>query len=495
MAGWLKDFFLYWWALFYWNIRKTWFRLRGAHRDSCPCQEPGDSGHALDSRCVAVAAWHRPERFQRVCPLLTSTPAGWRCRVDAERVRPFWGRAILAGLAACLALYLVGGSAIYATLRLAKYEVKFATVVWPPAWSELRGAQEKLHAQRAAQALAAGDYAGALLALERVCALNPRNYQAALSLAGLSQVAGRDSVAEHVYARLMRDVPEERPATAQHWIRLLLARADFPQIKSLASAMLTEDPTRRASWLHCFLVAARLTQDPAALEALLQQHSNLPDWCSEIIRIELLILQGRTEQAVAQLVRANFSAGNHYPARYQIDRLLGLDRPIEATEILAVSDNLVPVDEAAFFRLRAALARNWLPLVGAEYEALLQLPMTPRLTEQFCAWFLRRPDPVAFARFADRFFRAGPPLTRESLAQHQAVYLTAIVNQDQVHAAQAATAIAAFTTSPNRALIVLGELLATPRPAVPVSQILPAVPLPVEILYAILDRSAGSARE
>ena len=54
MTGWLGDFFRVWWALFYWNTRKTWFRLRGAHRDDCPCQTYSDSGHAMDSRCEAI---------------------------------------------------------------------------------------------------------------------------------------------------------------------------------------------------------------------------------------------------------------------------------------------------------------------------------------------------------------------------------------------------------------------------------------------------------
>ena len=117
MTGWISDFFRFWWALFYWNTRKAWFRLHGAHRDSCPCQNFSDSGHALDSRCEAVVQWRNPGRFKRVCPLLTETKDGWRCGVDAERVRPFWGRAAAYVGAALLTLYLLGSVAVFVVLR------------------------------------------------------------------------------------------------------------------------------------------------------------------------------------------------------------------------------------------------------------------------------------------------------------------------------------------------------------------------------------------
>lgn len=493
MAGWITDFFLFWWALLYWNIRKTWFRLRGAHRDSCPCQHYSDSGHALDSRCSAITNWRRPERFRRVCPLLTETKDGWRCGVDAERVRPFWGRAAAFGGITLAALYLAGTLAVFAFLRTANYEISYVTVAWPPSWSELRASQEKLYASQAQRAIAAGNYPEALLALQRVCELNPRNYHASLTLANLSQIAGQADVAEHIYARLMRDVPEQRPATAQIWIRPLLARAAYEQIKPLAAAMLTEDPTRREAWLHCLLFAVRHSNDVTALEEIVHHHTGLPDWCLEVVATELLLLQGRREQALARLTRVSSRPASAYPALYQVERLLALDRIEQAAEVVNAYGQFLPADEAAFLRLRTLQARKWTSLMGPEYDSLLSYPMTPRLAAQFCAWFMRQSDPAAFARYADRFLQAGPALTNETIPLYQATYLAAVLNGDLTRAEQAASAIVRFTSSDAKALRALGEVLANPRNPAPLGQILPLVPLPIETVYAILDRPAPAA--
>ena len=58
MLGWLADVFRGAWGLWYWNIRKTVFRLGGSQR-SCPCQNPSDfatinAGNLPDRARVAL---------------------------------------------------------------------------------------------------------------------------------------------------------------------------------------------------------------------------------------------------------------------------------------------------------------------------------------------------------------------------------------------------------------------------------------------------------
>lgn len=490
MSGWITDFILFWWALLYWNARKTWFRLQGAHRDSCPCQVYSDSGHALDSRCAAVAGWREPARFRRVCPLLTETKDGWRCGVDAERVRPFWGRALVFILAAAGLLYLAGTLSVYGFLRAARYDVSYATVAWPPHWPELRASQEKLYAARAQRALAAGDYSEAILALRTVCELNPRNYGAAITLASLTQVAGQPFVAEHIFARLMHDVPEQRPTTAQIWIRALLARADYEQIKPLATAMLTEDAGRREAWMHALLFAARETRDEASLQAVVGGESGLPDWCTEIARTELLLLQDRADAALPALVRVHRRPGSPYLPYYQVHTLLSLGRHDRAGELIDAYGSRLPAEEAAFLRLRLYAAKQWTSLLGPEYDNLLSYPMTPRLAAQFCAWFIESPDPAAFARYADRFDAAGPALDGESLPLYHGNYLAAVMSGDQERAERTADAIARFTAADAKALRAVGELLSHGAARPQLTPLLPLAPVPVEVSYAILARSS-----
>ena len=40
------------WALFYWNVRKTIYRVRKT-QGICPCQNPSDSGEPMKTGCEA----------------------------------------------------------------------------------------------------------------------------------------------------------------------------------------------------------------------------------------------------------------------------------------------------------------------------------------------------------------------------------------------------------------------------------------------------------
>jgi len=467
--------------------------MHGAHRDSCPCQYYSDSGHALDSRCEAVLHWRKPARFRRVCPLLTETKDGWRCSVDAERVRPFWGRAALFSGAALLSLYLLGSVVVYAVLHAASYEVSYRSVVWPPHWAELRGGQERLHATRAQKALAAGDYRSAILSLQTVCELNPRNYNAGLTLANLVQLAGQPSIAQHIYARLMYDVPEQRTTTAQFWGRALLAGDDYTQFKALAIAMLSEDSGRREAWLNALLFAARQTGDQAVLRPLLKNEHGLPNWCIELIGIEQLLLENHPAQALPRLTRIQGGSTVTYVPYYQADRLLQLGRPDLAGKLIDAYGNRLPAHEGSFLRLRVFRAQRWTPLLESEYDLLLSAPLTPRLATLFCASLLAQPAPELLPRYLDRFLQDGPAVSNETLALYHASYLAAVAGGETRRAEKLADTISRFTASEIKTLRGLGELLKTRAPRQQVAMLLPVVPLPIEVIYAIHERQTAPA--
>ena len=493
MIAWIGDFFRFWWALFYWNSRKSWFRLGGAHRDDCPCQNFSDSGIAYQSRCDAVIPWHQPARFRRVCPLLTETPEGWRCSVEAERVRPFWGRALLYAAGALLALYLAGTAVAYATLRAAKYDLSYLVVAWPPRWKELRGAQEKLYVTRAQTALARGNYQEAILSLEMVCQLNPRNYSAGLALAGLTQMAAQPHISEHIYERLMHDVPEQRTQTAQIWYRTLLARANYQKIIPLAAAMLGEDPEQRSAWLHALLFAARQSRDGESLRSVLQQNPHLPEWCTEIINLEQALLENRFDSALPGLTRVHRQPPSAYLPYYQVERLLLHGHADQAATLLLAYGNRLPADEAAFLRLQIYRAKGWTARIDAEYDLLLQYPMTPRLAAKFCAYLITHPASGPLARYVDKFIQEGPTIAAGTIPLYQATYLAAALAGDTARADLLRAALTKFTSADARVLNGLVELLKTGRPDPRILRILPLVPLPIEVIYAIQARPPATA--
>ena len=495
MKGWIGDFFRFWWALFYWNIRKTWFRLRGGERDNCPCQNYGDSGLALDSRCDAVIHWRQPARFRRVCPLLQETPDGWRCSVDAERVKPFWGRAARYVAALLLALYLGGTLAVFAALHLTGYDLPYLALLWPPRWGEVRGSQERLYAARAQQAMAAGNFSEAILALEMVCQLNPRNYQAGLALAALARVAARPFYAEGVYERLMRDVPEQRAQTAQLWFRTLLAAGGYDKIKPLAAAMLLEDAGQRGAWLHALLFAARETADVQFLGAVLERSNALPEWCRDLLATERALLLNQPATTLSRLTRIYRAADAGYVPYFQVDRLLRHGFPDEALKLLNAYGPRVADDEAGFLLLRLYRAKGWRTLFDDESRTLLQLPMSPRLAAQFSAHLVRDPDPGLLAGYLDKFTREGPALTAETLPLYDATFLAATLAGDKERAERIATQVNRFTKTDSKSLRGLAEALSAGPADEHLLRILPLVPLPTEAVYAVLDRPRADPKK
>lgn len=467
--------------------------MQGAHRDDCPCQSSGDSGHALDSRCEAARAWQQPARFRKVCPLLVETPQGWRCGVNAESARPFWGRATLYATALGLVLYLAGTLALFAVLRVARYDVGYLSVVWPPRWHELRESQEKLYLTRAQQAFQAGNYQAASLSLEMVTRLNPRNYAASLTLASLNQAAGQPYVADHIYERLMREVPDQRRATAQIWFRSLLARAAYDKTRELAAMMLTEDPAERAAWLNALLFSCRRTGDEAFLGTIIAQQPNLPEWCTELIEIEQLLLRNQVGRALPRLTRIHRLPASAYVPYYQIDRLLRHGQAGQAMTLLHAYHSQLPPDETAFLRLRGYQAKDWTALFGPEVTALLRYEMAPRISAQFCAYLVSHPDPALFSRYYDRFAAAGLPVNAGTVSLFHATYLAARLAGDARRAEQVVERIKEYTASDSRTLRGLGEILQGRTDDPRLGRILPLVPLPTEVVYAILDRPTAVA--
>ena len=325
--------------------------------------------------------------------------------------------------------------------------------------------------------------------------MNPRNYGAGLTLASLVQSAGQPSVADFIYNRLMHDVPEERTATARIWIRPLLARGAYAQIKLLAPAMLSEDSTRREAWLHVLFFAARQTHDQEVLRPLLKSDQGLPDWCVELIGVEQLLLENRVAEATARLDRLHAKPAISYIPTFQVDRLLRLNLPEQAGRLLDAYGDRIPADEAAFLRLRAYRAQKWTSLLEPTYDLLLSIPMTERLGTLFCAYLIEQPEQGLLGRFLDRLLQHGPVLSNETLPLYHAAYLSAIIGGDPVRAQKIGETIRRFTSSDVRTLSTLGILLQSGAPPQQIALVMPLVPLPLEAVYALqLRQPAPAAR-
>lgn len=282
----------FWWGLLYWNARKSFFRLRG-RRARCPCQNPSDSGRALETACDAAHNWSAPVRFRRVCPLLVDTPAGFRCSVDTQDVRTFWGRAAAYWLSAAAGIGLVGALGGFVVLRLVGYPISPLAVIWPARWHELRLAKSEYFVAKARHALDAQQVREAILSLAIAYQDNPRNYSAGIQFAQLTSI-GQPEYADPIFVRLMRDFPDQRAVTSEVWFRCLLIHGHFSRVAELAAVRLLDDASQRPAWLNALFNATRLDGNDQPLRDLLERHAaGLEPIDIALINSELQMRQGR----------------------------------------------------------------------------------------------------------------------------------------------------------------------------------------------------------
>jgi hypothetical protein len=476
----------FWWGLLYWNARKSFFRW-GGNRARCPCQNPSDSGRALETACDAAQDWSAPARFRRVCPLLVDTPAGFRCSVDTRDVRPFWGRAAAYCLGAAVGCGLAGALAVFAVLRLVGYPISPIAVIWPARWQELRLARSEYFVAKARRALDAQRVGEAILSLDIAYHNNPRNYDAGLELAQLTSI-GQPEFADPIFAALMRDFPDRRAMTSEAWLRFLLVHARFGRVAELAAARLVDDAPRRPAWLHALFNATRHGGDDQPLRDLLaRQAAKLEPIEIALINSELLIRQGQGSELLAGLTTELPPSAGSYAPFFQVSRLDSLGRHVEALALLDRYAAAHRVAEADEFQLRlnilAGLGRQ--DLLRAR---LAQAPINARELELISIHLVRHPDPVTVAALGACLKRSNLPADDSTYAGYTAFMVACGVSQawDQMHAAAGALRQVGETRAARSDAI---EAFFRQKPGARIETVLPLLPaLSLDLVYALYDR-------
>jgi hypothetical protein len=486
VTGWLTDLLRLFWALFYWNARKTVFRLRRRRRAS-PCQSPSDSGKAYETQCEACASWNHAGRFRRVCPLLVETADGLRCSVNTEDVRPFWGRALGYYGGTALTLYLLAALTVFLLLRTIGYELDYAAVAWPPAWHRINESRAQYFAQKGFAAYAANNIREAVFALGIACELDPQNFRAGITLARLWEIS-QPELSDGLYARLLKTHPAQAAATAALRLHALLARGDFERLRDAARQQIAADPANAGPSLHALIFATRRLHEDTPIQQLLAEPAGVP-W-RPVLQTELLWRSGRTPEAAARLAQP-WIPPHPYFAYYQLRQLLALGRPREALVLLQAYGALVPGDEAA----ATLLAVN--AQLGQQAELLrdagtwLDASPTPAVVELLATHLVRYPNAELLRLVFTRLGPAPLPPTEAGYRAYCALFCATGVagDRDRLHALTVALKErtgAVFVTLNAAEDFFLGQS-ASSR----IESFLPALTLPVETLYALLERYAA----
>jgi len=477
------------WALFFLNARKTIYVAR-KRRGQCPCQNPSDSGLAMETGCDVINHWARPDRLQRVCPLLQRNDQGALvCSVAAEEVRPFWGRAFayvgsFLGLSIALAAGLV-----YGGMRQIGYEVSLRQVIWPPAWGELRGVRAELFIDQARRHYADGEVREAIQSLTVAYNLNPENYQVGMMLARFFQ-AGNPAQADKLYGAFLREQPDRRSETARVWFQSLLARGQMDQIAQLAQRQLSVEPSQVSAWTHALLFSTQYFPDDTLLESI-RSTSTVPQPVRELVSLTIQTRRLSNEEAARLLLKTPMLKGFAYEKAHRVERLIQLGYPREALALLQiVRDEMASRDFArlvfaayATMRDRDRLHREVSSLLGVERK------ITPTEIVLLAVHLVDYPDPILLTMVGRALVRLPLDPAEARLEAIIAVFCAAGVEGDEEQMAQARKLIAdTFSTVPL-GLTKLEAFFMGKSASTRIERLLPSLnPLPLELNYALLRR-------
>ncbi len=488
MKGWFGDLWRTVWALFYWNLRKSVYRLRG-RLGQCPCHNPSDSGTPLETGCEAVLGWRQPPRFRRVCPLLQQNTRGqWVCSVRPEEVRPFWGRAaaLVAGTGGVIALVVL--LTVFGLMRGIGYDVSLRQLAWPPAWRELREVRARLFIEQAREAYAAGRVREALGALVVAYEMDPANYSVAMMLAQFYQ-AGNPALADTLYGNLLREHPAHRVETARVWFRSLLARGQLRGIAELARRQLAVEPEQAAAWVHALNFAARHLNDPAVLEAAVAI-PDLPDVVQDTLRLAVRVLGLPRAEARKALLALPSNPEFVYDRVYRIETLTRLGFAEEAFDLLLKSRPLLAGRDVARLAFALYAQRGDTARLEREYEALLAPGRVLRGHELslLAIHLVEWPDASLLAKVCAAFSRLESEPIEVQLEVGLAVFCAAGTARDSGRMAEIQDQLTKTTKIPLTGMNRLGAYFLAERGKVRLEHILPQQnSMSLELNYALLD--------
>lgn len=492
MKGWLADLGRTVWALFYWNLRKSIYRLRG-RLGQCPCHNPSDSGVPLETGCEAVLGWRQPLRFRRVCPLLRQNARGhWVCSVRPEEVRPFWGRAaaLVAGTGGVIALVVL--LAAFGLMRGIGYDVSLRQLAWPPAWRELREVRARLFIEQAREAYAAGRVREALGALVVAYEMDPANYSVGMMLAQFYQ-AGNPNLADTLYGKLLQEHPEHRVETARVWFRSLLARGQLRGIAELARHQLAVETQQAAAWVHALIFAARHLNDPTVLEAAAAT-PDLPEAVRDTLRLAVRVPGLPPAEARTALLALPANPEFVYDRVYRIETLIRLGFGEDAFDLLLKSRPLLAGRDVARLAFALYAQRGDATRLEREFDALLAQGRVLRGQELslLAIHLVEWPDAGLLAKVCAAFSRLESEPIEAQLSAGLAVFCAAGSARDSVRMTEVQSQLTKATKIALTGMNRLGDFFLAEPGKMRIEHFLPQQnSMSIELNYALLDRFLG----
>lgn len=408
--NWLADIGHFVTGLFYWNIRKTIYAVKG-RRGRSPCQNPSDEQTPGRMRCDAVLQWHAPGRFRKLCPRLIETPDGWRCAASSAQVRPFWGRAAGWCGGMVIACYLIGVTAVWVGIRVAgRAPVNWTEVAWPGWWGEIPKVQAAHLLDQAMQAFRQGRLQQAQLALTTARVRDPGNYEVALLLAQISMFERSFLFADEQFMQLWQEHPEQQLRTAITCHDTLLALDRMGKLAEFTATMAVTDRPRAVVWVRSLLLAIRSMPALAATsfrEQNAEVIARLAPHAQMLLQAEIDLRAGRESAALTALRRPFGGPFNPFYTEYQVERLAELGATSEARIMLDAVGPLLGDFDHALTQVAVGLVTNDRIMTLGAFRTLLRQPLNNQRIERLTGLLIKFPDAELYDQLQARL-RADP---------------------------------------------------------------------------------------
>jgi hypothetical protein len=486
--NWLSDSGYLAWALVFWNVRKSWFVMRG-RRGAGPCHDRSDSGRPGETHCVPAQGLHQPARFRRVCPLLKETKDGWRCSVAPVGVRPFWSRALLVYGITGAALYLSAAAiALQVFHRIGYQRLAYKDVVWPGHWNRFHLAQSSYFREQGVRAFQRGEYGPAMLSLSTAWQIDPGDYETGLLLAQLWAHRGGYGYSDTIFAQLFRDFPGQANRTALVYHDLLLGAQRFRTLAELCLARLAVETDRRPLYENSFYYA--LEQGRIAgkfAEEHAEQLTRLPPRVALLARVYVLWQQGNIAEARELLRPRRDTADGVIFLRLQVEALARLGATSEATQLLNHYARTLGLFEQAALQYYITAQSGQLDFRLSDFRLMLRRPLNPREFDRACALLIRTGDQNSL-RLLPEFLGFDP--LKSSPESATALWTAALVLKEQDVARRAAARLAELRRTDLPAINSINFLTLNPADPRSVPYLINVVRLPRETIYALVAESA-----
>ncbi|MEY2878435.1 MAG: hypothetical protein RLZZ15_815, partial [Verrucomicrobiota bacterium] len=316
------------------------------------------------------------------------------------------------------------------------------------------------------------------------------DYAIGLAIAKNYQLT-RPDVSDRFFGQLMRTHPAARDTTAQDWYRALLGRGDFVRAAGLARDQVVVDTAHANFWMRALIECSRRGAGDAALDSLRADPAPAALPWRRLLETEALLRAGRRAEARAALSAPWPTLAPAFTFYYQAEALAGLGDTVGALDLLAM--RRATLGDEVYFALyldalaaggkRAQLARDFDAILGASFN----LPTVKLL----CAHLVRWPDATLLARVADRFMATGPAYDNENAGVWFSVVCAAGSAGDFGRVRRAAQQIKQAAKTDFRALDAVEAFFRASAATQRATTILPALPVPLDVTYALLDRYPG----